>query len=297
MNALLNDHASVLNLWNCLLPWASRVFHEGFNVAIGPAFLGFLPFLFLPAVRRPVTKYLLAATGLYLLAGFGLSYQPRLLLPAFFLGSTAMGFALEDLRDRNLTKFWNGYILAFGIVSLFILAHLSIGYFNTDRIWFGAQTREEYLSTNLQTSSYYGLARMVGTFCPPGDRLLIVGDARSLYYPRDFYANSVFDDQVLAVLARQEKDSEGIYKKLRQMGIDELVVSGEEGRRLAGEYASYYPLRPGEWKKLDDLIQQRTDLLYLSGAQGIYHLRSTPAGRKKPIPDLLLVLKTANPNP
>jgi hypothetical protein len=219
------------------------------------------------------------------------------MIPAFLLIFIAIGSEISHIASKSRSLVWVWVVMVFGFLSVLSLVRLSIGYYHTDRIALGVQTCQEYLRTLPQTASYFGLVEGSARFSAPGDRLLIVGDARSLYYSDDLYANSVFDDQVLSVLARSEKDAEWIYKRLRQMGIDELVVSGEEGMRLAGQYPSYYPLRPAEWKKLDDLIQQRTDLLYLSGVQGIYHLRSSPAVRKKPIPDLLLVLKTPNPNP
>jgi hypothetical protein len=70
------------------------------------------------------------------------------------------------------------------------------------------------------------------------------------------------------------------------------VISGEEGRRLS-QQPHYYHLTQKEWGKLGDLIQRRTDLVYLNGLNAIYHLRPTPAEGRSPIPNLLSVFSTA----
>ena len=133
---------------------------------------------------------------------------------------------------------------------------------------------------------------------PDMDKLLVAGDARGLYYPRAFYTNSVFDDQVLELLARKEKDGKGIWRGLRKLGVDDLVVVGVEGMRLSKQY-SYYDLKTAEWERLNDFIQHHTELIYLRDLNGIYRLRPMPLERKSPIPNLInlfnmLVIKPAD---
>jgi hypothetical protein len=161
-----------------------------------------------------------------------------------------------------------------------------VNYYHGDKIWLGEETRREYLDQAPQTASYFALAELTGKLLPPDARLLVVGDARGLYYPRCSYTNSVFDEPALPKLAREEKDGDGIARKLREMGMDALVVSGEEGRRLYGP-GSWFTPRAGEAKNLDLFIQRWTDPLVLKGASGIYLLRSQPAMGRAPVPDLL----------
>jgi hypothetical protein len=153
----------------------------------------------------------------------------------------------------------------------------------------GKVTRQEYLATPTSMPAYMALTQAADAL-PPSDRLLVVGDSRGLYYPRPFLANSVFDAQVLEVLTRKAKDGEGIWRGLRKMGVDDLVVSGEEGMRVAGQYG-HYSFTPDEWKKLEDFIQERTDMVYQRGPSGIYRLRAQAAGKRSPIPDLLNLFK------
>lgn len=214
------------------------------------------------------------------------------MIPAFILSFLAMALILGDIRRRDATPFWGGVVSLFAILSLLSLGRLSVNYYQTQKIALGAETREEYLASVPQTASYYGLTRAVGTFLKPGEQVLIVGDARSLYYPRPFYANSVFDEQVLPKLALQKKDGEDIWRGLKEMGVDAVVFSGEEGKRLAGQYP-FYTFEPASLEKLKGFIQYQTDL-YFDGLNGVYRLRPIPIPEVpgSPLPNLLLQSQT-----
>jgi hypothetical protein len=97
-------------------------------------------------------------------------------------------------------------------------------------------------------------------------------------------------------LAQDEKDGDGIRHQLKEWGIDDIAVSGQEGQRLSAQNHSYCPLSDGDWVKLDDLIQHWTDLRFAANGLGLYHLRDTPFTRPNPIPDLLLQMKTPKLN-
>ena len=118
---------------------------------------------------------------------------------------------------------------------------------------------------------------------------MVVGDARGLYYPRSFYTNSVFDGQLLADWARKAPDARGLWLKARERGIDDLVIPGEEALRLSRQTGDFN-LLPGEWKKLDQFIQEYTIPIYIQGENGIYHLRSSPETHGPQVEDLLLAL-------
>ena len=291
MNSLMNDHKSTLSGGFSFWKWIGQVLKEDLDKTIAPLLFSFFPFLFLSRQRRPVTKYLMLLCGLWLALGFLVSHQLRLMIPAFITCFILMALVLSDLQKREWTRAWAWVVIVFSLFSFLSLSRLTVDFYQSDQIWLGKETSSEYLSKEPQTATYYNLTQEA-LVLPSWDQLLIAGDARGLYYPRPFYANSVFDDQVLELLARDEKDGEGIWRGLRKMGIDDLVVPGEEGIRLYRQYP-YYHLQPGEWSKLDDFIQRRTDLLYLNGLNGIYRLRPTPAERKSPIPNLLTFFQPA----
>ena len=294
MAALMNDHQAVFSRIFSLSDWLGRIFSRDLDKTIAPVFLSFLPFLFLPGQRRPATKFFLFLGIFLLVGGFLVSHLLRLMLPAFIICFLLFVLTLADLKKREWTYCGAGILFLYGLFSFFLLCRLSC-YYHGDQIWLGKKTREEYLMTLPQTASYMDLTQAASQL-PESDRLLIAGDSRSLYYPRSFYANSVFDDQVLEGLARRERDGEGVWKALRRMGIEDLVVAGHEGSRLARQY-SFYGLNGPEWDKLDDFIQRHTELIYLNGLNGIYRLRAAPVERKNPILNLLNLLKTPADSP
>ena len=284
MNALMNDQEAVwggsLSLWG----WIVRVFGIELDRTIAPLLFGFLPFLFLRGKKQPFTRYVLLLSALLLISGFLFSYQLRLAIPALVICFMAIALALGDVEKKWAAYAWGGIVALFSVLSLLSLGRLAVNYYQTQEMTCGAEIREEYLASASQTTSYYGLVQATEKLLPPDARILVVGDARSLYYARSFYANSVFDDQVMIRLLLLEKgEPDGIRKRLKEMGIDAIVVSGTEGRRLAKQYYSY---SSEGWALLDEFVQRWTDPVWINGQNGVYGLRMAPAENRQPIPVL-----------
>jgi len=274
-----------------LKDWIIQIFTHDLDRTVAPLLLAFVPFLFIKGAWKKSARYLFFTSLFYLLLGFAVSYQLRLVIPAVVLLFVAIGLILNSV-DNQKVRSWSWIVLIFGLISFISLARVGVSYYHLGEMWTGFKTEKEYLETTPQTQTYFALTEASQALTPSTDRLLIVGDSRSLYFPRDFYANSIFDRQLLAVLAQSEKDSDGIRHRLKELGIDDLAVSGEEGRRLAAQNTFYYPLSESQWIKLDDLVQRWTDPRFIAGGEGLYHLRETPIARQKLVPDLLLLLKT-----
>jgi hypothetical protein len=287
--ALMTAHESPWAMDGSMGQWAAHILTQSLDRTIAPLFLAFVP---LWLFSRSTRSWLLGPSLLYLLFSFGVSHQLRLALPAAALFLITIGLSLEDSKIR----WWSWVLLLFGCLSFLSLFRVSVDYFQWDKMALGVLSEKAYLGTDPQTRSYFGLTEAVGKRVAPGDRILIVGDSRSLYYPRDFVANSLYDPQVLAALAKSEMTGEGIYHRLKEMGIDDLVVSGEEGRRLS-DPSGYGGLTTKEWGHLDDLVQDRTDLVEEEGLWAIYHLRPAPIHRSHPQMDLLLALKSPASKP
>lgn len=286
MRALMGDHEAV---WNGDFSWGTWIFQvlsKDLDKSVAPLLFGLIPFLFLRGDRKPITRFLLVLSALWLVLGFLASHQLRLMIPVFVTALTALGLVLGELKNKRAVLIGASTALFFGLASFLSLCRLSVNYYHSDKVWLGEETRLEYLDRAPQTSSYFGLAQLAGKLLPPDAQVLVVGDARGLYYPCPFYTNSVFDEPVLPKLAGEENDGDRVGKRLREMGIDALVVSGEEGRRLYGP-GSWFTLHPHEAENLDFFIQRWTDPLVLKGGSGIYLLRSQPALGRAPVPDLL----------
>jgi len=295
LTALMQDHETPWVMNHSFVDWMVQVFTRDLDKTIAPLLLGFIPFFFLKGSCKGLTRYLLTTSLLYLFFSFGVSHQLRLAIPAVVLLLTAMGLVLSGVSQEKIHS-WSWVVLAFGLLSFVSLARVGISYYHWGEIATGFKTQNEYLETTPQIQSYFPLTEAARVLTAPADRLLVIGDARTLYFPRDFYSNSVFDRQLLVGLAQNEKDSNGIRRRLKELGIDDLVVSGGEGQRLSSQNHSYYPLSEGEWAKLDGLIQRWTDLRFMANGWGIYHLSDASSNRKKPIPDLLLLMKTPKLN-
>ncbi len=294
-SALLQDHETPWVMNHSFGNWIVQVFTKDLDKTITPLLVAFIPFVFFKSTWKDSSKYLLTTSLVYLLLGFGLSHQLRLVIPALVLILTAIGMILSQLGQEKIRS-WSWVVLAFGLLSFISLIRVGTSYYHWGEMATGFKSQNEFLETSPQTQTYFPLTEAAQVLTLPTDRLLIVGDSRSLYFPRESYSNSVFDRQLLSALAQDEKDSDGIRHRLKELGIDDIVVSGEEGQRLSSQNHSYYPLSEGEWVKLDGFIQRWTDPRFMAKGWGIYHLSDVPLSRKKTIPDLLFLMKTPKLN-
>jgi len=294
-SALLQDHETPWVMNRSFSDWIVQVFTGDLDKTVAPLLVAFIPFFFLKSAWKGLSKYLLITSLVYLFLGFGLSHQLRLVIPAVVLIFTAMGMILSQTGQEKIRS-WSWVVLAFGLFSFISLTRVGISYYHWGEMATGFKSQNEFLETTPQTQTYFPLTEAVQVLTLPTDRLLVAGDSRSLYFLRESYSNSVFDRQLLAVLAQDEKDGDGIRHRLKELGIDDIVVSGEEGQRLSSRNHSYYPLIGGEWAKLDGFIQRWTDPRFMANGWGIYHLSDVPLNRKKTIPNLLLLMKTPKLN-
>jgi hypothetical protein len=104
---------------------------------------------------------------------------------------------------------------------------------------------------------------------------LITGDSRGLYYGRPFISQSLYDEPLMVKFAKEEKDPAAIGHRLKELGVDYLVVNAEEGVRAAND-GFPYGLTSLEWKKLDDFFRQGLEPIYYQGFQAVYQIRQTP---------------------
>jgi 4-amino-4-deoxy-L-arabinose transferase-like glycosyltransferase len=298
LQELLVNHESVFGTGGgtAWWKWPYELAAHHLDKTMGPFLFCFIPFLVMGIGVWKKERYLLVLGVLYLMGGFLISYQTRLMIPEMALFFVGAGCFLGKLKDPWAGKIWAALLILLGLTTLLSLARLSAQYVQGQKLWLGTENREKFLETSPQTDSYYSLTRACERLAPR-DRVLVVGDARGLYYPRAYLANSVFDDPELVKIARQSPDAEGIRRRLQQEGVDDLAVSGEEEMRLSRLYPQAYALTTAQWKNLDDFIERGTDLVYLEGPQALYHLRPALSPRSKPIPDLLLLLPNSKANP
>ena len=279
--------------WSWLaLPWTLPMTHMNDNNFCGPVALALSPLLLLFRLRHPTLRFLAGFFLLQFAAGLAVTHILRFVLPAFIFLYILLG---ATLAGGNRPAFGKGAATAAGITAVLcfaFLAAMSQHYYGCAGLWSGQQTRADYLNAPNKRSPYYTMAQWISANLPGDAGLLIVGDARGLYYERPFQTNSVFDEQALAGLARREKNAEGIAHRLRESGTGYLVVNGLDGVHMANNYQTYdmYDLTPGKWQRLDDFMQRGTTLIYHSGPQGVYQIRTgLQAPGQMEIQDLVLM--------
>jgi hypothetical protein len=268
------------------LPWTLVVSNpDSYNFA-GPLALGILPFLFFKRLENPTLRFWAFASGIYFVAGLFITHILRFMVPAFVVFYMLAGaFFARAGKNWGRGLAWGAGVSAF--LCFFYFASISGFYYACAGVWWGKETRQDYLQGGGKITPYASMADWISKKLPKDARLLIVGDARGLYYDRPFWSNSVFDSQLLAQAARGEGDPQGIRQILLKWGITHLVVNGQEGVRVSADY-HHYDLAPQDWARLDQFFKTQTTLLYDRNFQCVYALQPPPdaSGDAEPSPVL-----------
>jgi hypothetical protein len=262
------------------LPWHLTMPQGGNDQFIGPLFLAFLPVLFFLKTQNVSLKFLIKTMVLIFIFGLSLSHMLRFSIPAFILALMILSAILTSQNNRFWNVIWTGSVAACAILCFGAYLDKSATFFDGTGIWTGRETRQDYLNRKLQ-NSYQPLVQWTDDHLPGDSRLLIVGDSRGVYYRRPYYANSVFDDQFLALAARQSGSPQGILNRIKEFGITHVVVNATEGIRNSNEYHQY-ELNDSEWKRLNDFISLGLEPLYYKNFQAVYQVKPELASQPGP---------------
>ncbi len=259
-------------IWSFIdLPWRLTMPQSGDGQLIGPLFLAFLPVLFFIRTENKSIGFLTKTMFLSMVFGLTLSHMLRFSMPAFILAFVVLTLALVTPQNNWLKFLWGGVLVLSTLLFFVYYLGLSERFFNGMGIWTGRETKEDYLGRRV-LNPYEPLVVWTDQNLPPDARLLIVGDARGVYYRRAFYANSVFDEPFFAAAARGETDAYGIWKRLHQLGITHVVFNISEGERVSNEY-HHYDLNPMEWKRLNDFVRMGLEPLYWKDYLAVYKVK------------------------
>jgi 4-amino-4-deoxy-L-arabinose transferase-like glycosyltransferase len=240
------DVAELLKLpWTLTLGVRDMTF---FDSRMGPLFLLALPFLVAwylrlydrDGTRPPAVLYLgVFALAQYLVwtAGVVASrslFQSRLLLPAFVALCGPLAYLFGRLRVLD-TRHLSLRLLIGMTVVLVLAANLSTQFLATLRIsplpvLFGQESREEFLSRNLQ--AHYAAMGLVNERVPEGGYVLFLWEPRSYYSKR-----AVQPDPILErwgwLLYQHGGDLDAVASALREEGYTHVLHyrAGMESRR------------------------------------------------------------------
>ncbi len=267
-------------LWSILsLPWRLTMPQAGDGQFIGPLLLAFCPLLLLVKFKEPIHQKLARATAAYFLLGLCLSHMLRFILPAFLTAFILLSAALGVPEKRNWRRLWLFAVFLSALLSLPAFIHLSAVYYDPAGVLSGRETAEEYLNRKL-LNSYEPMAGWIGGNLPQDARLLLVGDSRGVYYPRDFLANSAFDEPFFQEAARTGNGPRDILKSLRRLGITHVALNIPEGMRIAESYGQYL-LNPGQWGNLNEFVRTGLEPVYYKNFLAVYRVKpalSEPEG-------------------
>lgn len=192
----------------------------------GLAFLcGVLMYFFLRK-NSVVNKILLYVLVCYLL-WISLFFSFRQFIPVFFLLSLPSAIAIETIHKRSR--------LIFYICMIVFTVYSVLGLFPIFRIFFPlilpGQTKTNYLATRLD----YGAAAAKINELQSGSKILFLGESRSAYVKHPAIVPSRYDFNPMFDWAAQSKDSEALFARFKQEGVQFIFCNWKEYAHLAGK--------------------------------------------------------------
>jgi len=257
------------------LPWRLvAASPNGYNF-VGPLSLVCLLWLVCTRRRTDGEKFLAWGCLLAFAAGLSITHLLRFeaaLFPPLFTVAAAAAASRPFVRRSFMSA---SGLACLGFLPLIVA--MAFVHYSPQGVWRGREDVEAYLH-RAGVIPYASLVDLARAHCGPSERILLVGDARSLRYGRDVSAGTVFDEPLLVSAAKQEPDAGGIFRRLRRAGVDDIMINIEEGIRVGATYR-WYGLNEGDWAKLNAFFEKDTDLIAAGDLSQLYRLR--PKAREK----------------
>ena len=222
------------------LPWLLSRGQDS-ETFIGPVFLVFAPV----AVVCPPSGAAAAAYGavavLALLSWLPVTHIHRFLLPAWGLFCILLAWSWWEVAARRRTVFLAGLLLMVVIsaANFLILGELWRKFFDPVELLAGREDTRAFLARKM-LNSYSETAVGSGTFIGHGDRVLMVGETRGLYWPARFVNHSIYDRQLFEEAVCSSINAAEAAKRLKQRGVNHLFFNEPETSRLKFRFG--YPM-------------------------------------------------------
>ncbi|MBI1869911.1 MAG: glycosyltransferase family 39 protein [Chlamydiae bacterium] len=195
---------------------------------IPTAYIG-LPLIFL-SLKEPK----LLALFIYVSAGYILGFlkttgDSRFLLPVFPALSILAGVSFTQFRSSVPLR--RIMACAFSIFMIWNLGFMTLYLegLGAERSLFSLESTPKYLRHRLPP---YRAVEFLNRAMKPGEKVLLVGEARVFYLKRDVLASTPFDVPVIVQYLEGAKNSGEIYQRLRSDGISYILIHQNEMRRL-----------------------------------------------------------------
>lgn len=242
------DNTKMLHLFGCVgydfsLSDAKAVVASIFRLLTDeqPLFLLALPVI--PLLRgRLWWPFLWPWAGAFVAWSIGVPCL-RLMMPAYPALALVSAVAIATWCGTNRMRRALALTGAAGILALGLIE--SVGAADMSKrmyaVALGLEPEEHYVARMLTT--YREAVREVNRICAPSDRILVLGDSRGYGFRPLAFNRDVEDIPAMLELAREAWTPEEIGKRLRQMGVQWVLLN-----YVTSEYLSHYTNQVFRWR-------------------------------------------------
>jgi hypothetical protein len=266
-------------VWVNLLEFFKKMIINKSNFGlVNPILIMLIPTIIVFKTKdKPIKLLLISSIAIFVIL-FSITHIFRFMISGFILFYIYSAIAIYDFKRLFYFKWIPWLLLSASLLVISFTGMISANYFKCLPWWLGGETRIQYLETT-EISPYAHLAHWVNHHVPATNNILIVGDARGFYYKRPFIANSVFDHQILSVLARKCKTRTQLIVAFKKLGINDIVVNESEGTRVLSSY-HHYDLTSKEWYRLDHFLRYNFMPIYNYDKQMVYQFQNHRVNKK-----------------
>jgi hypothetical protein len=252
-----------------ILPWNLTVsgfkYGGGFDLA-GPAFILFMPLLFLRKKIDTMTRNIILFASGFCVMWLFTGKVMRFLLPVFpfFCILSAQGIAFLDTNrwTRRLSYCFLAIVVAHNILFFHWVTAFIDPY---SPVLFGEQ-RSAYLGRKL---NYYRAVSEGVNNLPPGSKVLFFGETRRYYCAIPAIVPTVFDVQPLLQWANAAKDTNELRSALQKEGLTHILINDFESGRL-GTAQGFTPAGAALWERFKE---QKCRLQYADAYCRLYEIQ------------------------
>jgi hypothetical protein len=249
---------------------------------VGPFALVFLPCVFFLRPTLSGWRMIWIAWCVALVGGSFATHVLRFHAPVLALGFLCAAVYWGKQKKNRILSVASWAASVSAVVVLPAMANFSTVHYSPVGMCAGRETRSSYIERVGETS-YGVLCDLVTRQTPPGARVLVVGDSRTLQDPGPTFAQSAFDRQILVKWVQESPEGDIAWRGLKRMGIDYVVVSGLEAAKRGRDYA-LFDLPPIEWRRLDASLRAALEPVAVDKWGGLYRVRdlNDPLAKDEP---------------
>lgn len=201
---------------------------------IGPLYLGLLPLLLLVRLPRDVRLLGWLCLGAWLPLSL-YSPIPRYFIPSLTALCVVLAAAVTGLQSPRARGLFAALTCACCAAAGVAYTAMDIERWSVLPVLLGRQTRWEYLSHTSRAARYptppHNGFQYLHSRLGPGDRALILGDARHFPLWRDHIASSADQASLAELWADRSGSADEVAARLRERGITHVLVNHAELRR------------------------------------------------------------------